>query len=400
MKRIAFYILITLSTLSAILILWQLRSIILLFVLSLAIAAALHGPIRTMTRRRIPRSLAMGMIYGATLVGLGGFVILLSIPIAVEIETMVEQSVAQYDTFRQSTEVTAESSSFRSSGWRSTFFEYLPNMQTVEDFLVDREPSTLFWQVLGITTNLMSLAAQALVAIALSVYWTADQMHFERLWLSLLPPRRRTNTRQLWRTLEGNIGAYIRSEIAQSLVAGALLTLIFYLIGASYPYSMALLAAVSWLIPLVGGGIGLLLVVAIALLDGIWVAGGAALGTIIIFSVMEFYVEPKLYHHNRYSAIIVILMMLTMLYALGIIGLLVAPPLALIVQILLDELFLPSATRRQKQRKIQEEWTELQEKIQELQHKLATETEPSPRVQSLTSRLNKLAAAVEPALKK
>ncbi|MCB0065365.1 MAG: AI-2E family transporter [Caldilineaceae bacterium] len=392
MKQLVVSIVTTLSTLAAIWLLWQLRSIILLFVFSLAIAAALHKPVRALTKRRVPRSLAMMTVYGITLLSLFGFVTLISVPIPSEIEGAVQTVVVRYEEIRATlTEMTATPGNLRANGWRATFADYLPPLSTLEVMAREQEPATMFWGVLGITQSVTGMAAQVLLAIALSIYWTADQMHFERLWLSLLPPQRRTRMRQVWRTLEGSIGAYIRSEVLQSVTAGGLFIVGFYLLGSSYPYTMALLAAASWFIPLIGGAIGVILVLFIGLLDSIWVAGIAGLYTIGIFVLMEFYLEPILYRRKHYSAILVLLTMLALLYTLGLFGLLVAPPLALVAQILIDELVLPS-TVTIKRKQISEDWAALQEQVTELRRNVTADADVPLRIQSLAERLDTLIA--------
>lgn len=390
MKRLILSILTTLSTLAVIWILWQLRSIILLFILSLAVAAALHRPIMLMTKRRVPRSIAMTIVYGTTLLSFFGFATLISVPITAEIEVLVQTGASRYEELRALVnEAIASPAGVRTGGWRATFADYLPPLNTIETLLTDQDPAVMFWGILGITQSITGVAAQVLLAVALSVYWTADQMHFERLWLSLLPPQRRTRIRHIWHTLEENIGAYIRSEVLQSVIAGSLLTLGFYLLGSSFPYLMALLAAVSWFIPLVGGGIGLFIVVAIGALESLWIAGGAGLWTIAVFLVMEFYLEPLLYRRKHYSAILVILTMVAMLYALGLPGLLIAPPIALVVQVLLDELILPSTVTIKKAHR-NEDWAALEGQITQLRNNLTTEADVSLRVQSLAERLSTL----------
>lgn len=389
MKRITISILITLTTLAIIWILWQLRSIILLFVLSLAIAATLHKPIKVLITYRLPRMVAMGIVYGITLFALVGLVAFISIPIGSEIESLAETSVSRYEHIQATTETPEQR--WRTD-WRTTFMSFLPPLTEVETLFADNDPSALFWGVLGLTSSIAGLAAQTLVAIALSVYWTADQMHFERLWLSLLPAQRRTGIRQLWRKMEGSVGAYIRSEVIQSVVAGSLLTLGFYFMGTDYPYLMALLGAVAWFIPLVGGGLGLLLVTALAALDGLWFAGMVAVYTVGIYLLMEYYLEPKLYRRERYSSILVILVMLALLYALGLLGLLIAPPIALILQILLDELLLPAARSTPSATEIEENWTALEAQVTQLQTTLGEQAETSLRINSLTQRLKELVA--------
>ncbi|MCZ7672142.1 MAG: AI-2E family transporter [Chloroflexi bacterium] len=74
-----------------------------------------------------------------------------------------------------------------------------------------------------------------LVILFLSLYWSLDRVRFERLWLSLLPPEQRARARDIWQTIESDLGSYIRSEVAQSLLAGLLLGLGYWALGSPTP---------------------------------------------------------------------------------------------------------------------------------------------------------------------
>jgi predicted PurR-regulated permease PerM len=364
----------------------------------LAIAATLHDPIQRMRRAKLPRALAMTIGYGVTLLGLLGLLLVISMPLSAELEQLLQESVDRYSQLQEERPTPAAPES--ATSWQETLWANLPPIEELDALISDNSTATLLWGLFGITQGIVNVIAQLLVAIALSIYWTADQLHFERLWLSLLPPQQRIRARHLWRTLEGNIGAYLRSEVLQSLLVGALLTAGFYAMGLSYPFLLATLAAISWFIPLIGGALGLILVMLIAFFDGLWWAGGAGIFTLIIFLIMEYYLEPKLYRRDHYSAILVLLMMLALLYALGLLGLLIAPPLALCLQVLLNELILPSTLARQRveaDQQQEESLAKLRQRIRALQATLTAEDEPSPRLQNLAKRLDTLVTEISQA---
>jgi len=79
--------------------------------------------------------------------------------------------------------------------------------------------------ILGFTEGIGGVVSGVLVVLFLSLYWIVNQIHFERLWLSLLPSEQRKQARDIWRTIEPDLGAYIRSQVVHSLLAGLLLGL-------------------------------------------------------------------------------------------------------------------------------------------------------------------------------
>ena len=96
--------------------------------------------------------------------------------------------------------------------------------------------------ILGFSQGIAGGVSGVLVVLFLTIYWIVNQVHFERLWLSLLPSEQRKRARDIWRTIEPDLGAYIRSQVFHSLLAGLLLGLGYWALGSPYPT----LLAVGW----------------------------------------------------------------------------------------------------------------------------------------------------------
>ena len=97
MKQLATVIVTVLVTIAAILIIWQLRSIVFLFLFSLLIAATVRSPIDHLVRNRWPRWAALTLVYTVLLLGLSGLAVLVSLPLAGESEAIAETMAQQYE---------------------------------------------------------------------------------------------------------------------------------------------------------------------------------------------------------------------------------------------------------------------------------------------------------------
>ena len=199
MKHLTLTITTTMATLATILIVWQLRSIVLLFLFSIIFAAAFRSPIERLIQRGYRRWLAMLLVYGLGLVGLSALVGFLVFPWAREIGALTDDLAQLYERGYGFVQGGAASN--------NALLRRLPSVEVVGQLLLESQPTALVRHVLGFTQSFAAFIGQALLAIVLSVYWAADQLHFERLWLSLLAPGQRTRMRDLWYMLEDNIGA-------------------------------------------------------------------------------------------------------------------------------------------------------------------------------------------------
>jgi putative permease len=120
----------------------------------------------------------------------------------------------------------------------------------------------------------------------------------------------------------------------------------------------------------------------------------ATLYTFAVFALLEFGVERKLYPRERYGSVLVLLITLVMVEALGMIGLLIAPPIAAAIQIALTEWLRPAPVVTEATSQ-DVSIAALKTRLAEAQTKLNQLEQPSPRTQNLMTRLNELIEKAE-----
>jgi predicted PurR-regulated permease PerM len=243
----------------------------------------------------------------------------------------------------------------------------------------------------GITISSFSLIGNFFAIVVLSIYWSIDRVHFERLWLSLLPVDARANAREVWRDIENGVGGYIRSEVAQSVLAGVLLGVGFYWMGLPYPILIALVSAVVWLIPWLGAILALIPVLIVGFSVSMPLGLVTSGYTIAVLLLMELFVEPRLFSRSKLSSLLVVLIMIALADALGLIGIILAPPLAAAIQLLFRHFILPGPikTKDESIRRI----ADLDSKLIGVQELVADRVESvAPESLSLLERLDSLVA--------
>jgi hypothetical protein len=172
----------------------------------------------------------------------------------------------------------------------------------------------------------------------LSIYWSSNQIHFERLWLSLLPSGQRKKARGIWRVVEPDIGAYIRGQIIQSLLAGLLLGLGYWLLGSPYPALLALAGALASLIPMVGAPLVIISALVVGLLTSVQLSLFTSLYALVIMIAMLVWVKPRLFHRRWDNPILTVVLLIALADAFGLIGIIIAPPFSVVCQILWSRL--------------------------------------------------------------
>ncbi len=186
----------------------------------------------------------------------------------------------------------------------------------------------------GFTQGMAGIGSGILIILLLSVYWIVNQIHFERLWLSLLPSGQRKQARDIWRTIEPDLGAYIRSQVIHSLMAGLLLGLGYWALGSPYPTLLALVGALTCMIPVVGATLAVISSLLMGLLTGVQLSLYTVLYTLIVLIALGIWVKPRLFNRRWDNPILTLVIVIAMANAFGPLGIFLAPPLSAVCQIL------------------------------------------------------------------
>ena len=381
MRRLAWFTSIILGTLAVLFLLWEFRSAVWIFLFSLAAAATFRPPIKQLTKRGLSLSMALLLVYGAVVLVVGGLLIVVSFNLLTELQDLANRFAIGY----QHIEVVWP----EGTPLQQAVASRLPTSDTLYDSIMGDNGLSTLPSVLEITSNLAENLTYLVIVLFLGIYWTVDQVRFERLLLSLIPIENRAPAREMWRQIETNVGSYLRSELIQSLLAGLLLGLGYWLIGLQYPTLLALIGAVVWLIPIMGVLLALIPVIIVGVISGLWVGLIAGGYTLLVFWLLEYIIEPRFYDRRRFSSLLLLLVMLALIDAFGLAGLILAPPVAVAIQITFTWLIqkrIPAMTG-----KTIPELVDLQDRVSTIETKLATdEMPPSPRVVSMLDRLKEL----------
>ena len=327
-KRVAVFAAAVMTTLLALMVLWQFRVVVVYVLISLALAATVRPLVQGWSERGWLARLALILLY---LVGLGamGFSIFL-------VGRFVIRDVQELARMLSAQGAWILPSWLEGTSFQQVLGTWLPTPDKLFEALTGAQGQLVLPAVLGLTQDIGGFASGAVAIVFLSLYWSISQIHFERLWLSLLPSEWRKHARGVWRTIEPELGAYIRSEMLQSLLAGLLLGLGYWLLGSPYPTLLALIGGLAWLIPVVGAAVAMILVLTLGLLTSVQLSLITALYTVVVLITMQLWLEPRLFRHKARNPILTLVILLAMAEAFGLPGILVAPPLSMVCQILWD----------------------------------------------------------------
>jgi predicted PurR-regulated permease PerM len=384
-KKLVWFGVAIMSTLLVLVILWQFRTPVVYLLVSLALAAAVRPVVKRWGRQGFIVRLALIFLFVVSL-GSFGFLFVLGSGSALSEINQLAKTVAVQDEW-----ILPE---WLGNSIQLPLAERLPSPSELFAAFTGDQGQLVLPAILGFTRGITGLMSGVLVILLLSFYWSLNQVHFERLWLSLLPPGQRTRARNIWQTIEADLGVYIRSQVVLSLLAGLLLGLGYWALGSHYPTLLGLTGALAYLIPMVGVGMAVVLPLSIGLLASVQLGLSTALYTLVVLIALEVWVKPRLFNHRQYNPILTVVILIAMAKSFGFIGIIAAPPLSAAIQILWSRLvvhrMVPGSASQLSD--LQERYILLRAAVQ------AMNEPPSPLVTSSMERLTRLIEKAQPVL--
>jgi putative permease len=388
MKLVVRYATVIFLTLGAVLALWQFREAIVLFLLSLALGAAFRPLVEQLLRRGLGRVPAILLTYLATLAGLVLLIVVISPPVGRELQHATDTFALSYERLQRTWS--------DGTDLQQTVAAQLPPLESLYTALAGEQGQALAQSMVGAASNLFAFLSAVAIVLALSMYWSIDRVYFERLWLTLLPAGERSRARGIWREIESGVGNYIRSEFVQVLLAGLLLGLLYSVIGLRYPTLLALAGALAWLIPWLGAVLALIPAFLVGMQGGLGMAVLAAAGTLAVLAAMEVIVEKRFFERGRYSSVLLVLVAVAMADVMGLLGVIISPPLAAALQILGHRLLLRPATVQATDPRVQ--LNALRRRLEDVKDQAAQAQPAPPHVTSIVERLEQVIQDAERAM--
>jgi predicted PurR-regulated permease PerM len=374
------------TTLLALAVLWQIRMVVVYVAISLTLAATLRPLVTRLARQGWAARLAWIVLYLAVL-GSFGFFIFFTGETAIHELQHLAQTVSVQDEWQLPVWL-------QGGAFQQALIGRLPPPSMLFEAFTGDQGQLVLPAILGFTQGIGGMASGVLVILFMSTYWSISQIHFERLWLSLLPSNQRKHARDIWRTVEPGLGAYVRSEVMQSLLTGLLFYLGYWFLGSPYPALLAVAGALICLIPVIGAPLAVIPPLLVGLLTSAQLSLITTLYTLLVLIGLVVWIKPRLFNRDWNNPILTVVLLIALADAFGLVGILVAPPLSVVCQILWSSL-----VSRRAATGAAAQLSDLKERQVRLLALLSVLDEPAlPLMTSSLERLTKLIEAAEPVL--
>lgn len=309
------------------------RSTLILIGLSLFIAAGLDPVVSWLTRRGLPRWAAVMMV----LLGMAGV-------IAIFVAITIPPLTAQTKSLAHEIPVYMHQLQNHNSELGQLNARY--HIQQKLMSLLSSKGSALVGGILGAGELVLSTATSALAVIVLTVYFLAGLPGIKVFAYRMVPSTRRPRVILITDQILVKVGGYVLGNVLTSLIAGLGTWLWMLIFGIPYPVLLGFLVAILDLIPVIGSTLGGIIVTLVALTVSLPTAI-ATLAFYVAYRLAEDYlIVPRIMGRTvEVPAVVSLIAVLIGGVLLGIVGALVAIPVAAAVRLLLHEVTFPRMDR-------------------------------------------------------
>ncbi|MEV7691959.1 AI-2E family transporter [Microbacterium sp. NPDC089189] len=324
----------------------QTLSTILLYIgTALFLSLGLEPVVAWLTRRKLPRWSAVLITVLAVLAIFAGIVWMV-VPIIV---SQVSQLVEEITRFLQSTSLDDVKE------WIHSVFPGI-QVSTIDDTISNAQQWLLqnWGDITGGVINagiaFFGGLTGAFIVLILTIYFTASTPHLKAAVYSLVPASKRPRFVDLSEQITDSVGYYVMGQVSLGVINGVLSAILLTIIQAPFPAVLAVVAFFFSLIPLVGTLTGSVIIVLTCLIPGLGSPTTALIAGIyyVIYMQLEAYlVSPRIM--SRAVAVpgaVVVIAALAGGSLLGLLGALVAIPVAASILIIYRQVVVPRMNAR------------------------------------------------------
>jgi predicted PurR-regulated permease PerM len=302
------------------------RGVLVLGVVALFAAVSLDPAVRWLVRLRVRRGWAVGIIFILAFFAVAGMIWAVVPPLVREANELSDD-LPGYIAM-----VTEQSRPLRELGDRYGL------TQGLQDLAKDL-PGRIGASVLTIVQGMFGAIFSGLTVIALTIYFMADLPRLRAGVVRLFPPASRAHARRTVDVTVDKVGAYMIGNIIISIFAGVTSFVALTALQAPFALPLAVVVAVTDLIPMIGATLGAVVCVFVsAIAADLWPTTVLVALFFVAYQQIENYlIAPRVLRNAvDISAVAVLIASLIGGTVLGLIGALMAIPVAAVVKVLIS----------------------------------------------------------------
>jgi predicted PurR-regulated permease PerM len=329
----------TLGALTAIVLMRALASVSQIFVLiliALFLATGLNPAVEALRKRKMSRSTAVTVIFSSVILFVIFFALVVVPPVISQGTNLIENAPQLLQDLMKNETINQLNTQF---GLIDTLQEKLKTITSDGTLLI-----STFGGVIGVGKSVLSGFFTALTILVLTLYFITSLPQAVNLGLSLVPASRRDRVGVLTNAIIARVGAFVGSQILIAAMAAVFVVILATVLGLPSPFAIGMIVLVAALIPLIGHFLGGGIVTLIALTQSVAIGAIAFVAYVVYVQIENYVVTPRIMKRTlAVPGAVTIISALIGSSLLGLVGGLLAVPVAASIILILDEVVIPRA---------------------------------------------------------
>jgi predicted PurR-regulated permease PerM len=316
----------------------QLSSVLTLVVIALFLALGLDPAVQLLQRLGLRRNPSVAIVFVGVIGLFVGFVAAVAPALVTQGTQFSQQLPDLLDSFQNSAVIQRLD---REYGLISGITEQVQQRLTSGETALQ-----LFGGVFGAGRAVVSGTFSAFTVLVLTLYFLASMHAMTEAAYRLVPASRRDRVRLLSEEIIRRIGAYIAGQISVASINGFFTYVMLSVLGLQYRLVLAITVGLFGLIPLVGATIGAGVIILVALFHS-WQYAVIVLVYYVVYQQVENYlIAPKIMSRTvSVPGAVAVIAALAGGTLLGVVGALLAIPVAAGVLLIIQEVVVPRQAR-------------------------------------------------------
>lgn len=329
----------TLGALTAIVLMRALASasqIFVLILIALFLATGLNPAVEALRKRNLSRPTAVAIIFSSVILFVIFFALVVIPPVISQGTNLIESAPQLLQDLMKNETINQLNTQF---GLIDTLQERLRSVTSDGTLLI-----STFGGVIGVGKSVLSGFFTALTILVLTLYFITSLPQAVDLGLSLVPASRRDRVGLLTNAVIARVGTFVGSQILIAAMAAIFVAILGSALGLPSPIAIGMFVFVVALIPLIGHFIGAGIFTLIALSQSLTIGVIAFVAYVVYVQIENYVVTPRIMKRTlAVPGAVTIIAALIGSSLLGLVGGLLAVPIAASIILILDEVVIPRA---------------------------------------------------------
>jgi predicted PurR-regulated permease PerM len=306
--------------------------------IALFLALALNPAVEFFRRRGLPRGLAVGTVCLLALVAVGLLGLVLIPPVVTQVSDFIDALP------RLVGELTRGRGPLGFLERRYHVVEQVTNATTRQGSAGLSGAAT---PALGVAKGVATTLGGIVIIAFLTLFMLLEGPEWRERFTDLIPERHRAPVERVGAGVYRSVNGFVTGNLLASFLAGVVATIILLIVGVPYAVPLGLFTAIIELMPYIGPAVVTILLSLVALTTGT-VAAIVVFGALLVYHMVEGHtLRPLIYGRAlKLSALGVLIAIILGTEIAGILGALVAIPVAGSVQVIITELLDQRTSRR------------------------------------------------------